>query len=133
MTRWHQYTWLVLSTGVRKSKDGRWEASIYADGGTQYLGFFDDEEAAARIYDEKAKQVFDNPILNFLPDGSLNPDREPTYVESRSKRLMFRSRSLCDHFWHNPTRQPLLVKAPRRPSTYRGLRWDNGRVRVEIV
>jgi hypothetical protein len=55
------------------------------NGSQQRLGCFDNEEAAARAYDEKAKQVFVNPILNFLPDGSLNPDRKPKYVESRRK------------------------------------------------
>lgn len=37
-----------------------------------HLGCFDNE-AAARAFDEKAKQVYAKPILNFLLDGSLNP------------------------------------------------------------
>ena len=55
---------------------GRWGAFIKAGGRSQWFGTYDTEEAAARAYDEKAKQVSDNPILNFLPDGSLNPDRK---------------------------------------------------------
>ena len=58
------------------------------NGSQHYLGFFDTEEEAARIYDEKAKRVHVNPILNFLPDGSLNPDRKkrgrPTSASSSS-------------------------------------------------
>ena len=75
MTRRQSYTWLILSTGVRKQKGGRWEVSIRASGRKQYIGTHDTEEEAARAYDEKAKQLHNNPILNFLPDGSLNPDR----------------------------------------------------------
>ena len=48
------------------------------------LGTYDTEEAAAQVYDEKAKQLRDNPILNFLPDGSLNPDRKLKYVQSET-------------------------------------------------
>jgi hypothetical protein len=33
-------------------------------------------------------QLRDYPILNFLPDGSLNPDRRRKYVESTSKPTM---------------------------------------------
>ena len=66
---------------------GRWSAQIKVNGNQQYLGNYDAEEEAARAYDEKAKQVKAKPILNFLPDGSLNPDHKSksTYVESRSK------------------------------------------------
>ena len=52
-----------------------------------YLGRFDDEKAAARAYDDKARQVYDNPILNFPPDGSLNPDRKKRI---RSQSLVYR-------------------------------------------
>ena len=62
--------------------NGRWVASIRADGRQQHLGTFDTEEAAARVFDEKAKQLHANPTLNFLPDGSLNRDRKYAYVES---------------------------------------------------
>ena len=71
----------MLSTGVSNPRGRRWVASIYADGRSQYIGRFDNEKAAARAYDKKAKQVFDSPIFNFLPDGSLNPDRKLKYVE----------------------------------------------------
>ena len=61
--------------------NGRWKVEIRGGGFRQYLGCFAAEEAAAQAYDEKAKQVFDIPTLNFLPDGSLNPDRKLKYVE----------------------------------------------------
>ena len=60
---------------------GRWGAAIYKDGETLRLGRFDDEKEAARAYDEKAKQLRDNPVLNFLPNGSPNPDRKSKYVD----------------------------------------------------
>ena len=77
-----------LSTyrGVSWSR-GRWVASIHADGETQRVGTYGTEEEAARAYDEKAKQLRDNPVLNFLPDGSPNPDRKSTYVRSKDQSL----------------------------------------------
>ena len=56
--------------------NGRSEAQIKVNGHQQYLGTYDTEEEAARAYDEKAKQLRDKPILNFLPDGSPNPYRK---------------------------------------------------------
>jgi hypothetical protein len=55
---------------------GRWRARIYLHGHQHELGFFDDEELAAQAYDEAAKQVLPDPVLNFLPDGSVNPDHK---------------------------------------------------------
>ena len=90
-------TWSILSTGSCKPKGGgRWEAFIKASGRIQYIGRFDDEEAAARAFDEKAKQLRVNPILNFLPKGSLNPDRKSTYVEWRRKHII--DVSVVSHF-----------------------------------
>ena len=57
---------------------GRWCAQIKVNGHKQHLGRFDTEEAAARAYDEKAKQLRDDPIVNFLPDGSLTPTANPS-------------------------------------------------------
>jgi len=49
------------------------------------LGRFNDEEAAARAYDAAAKSSYAKPILNFLSDGSLNPDRKPArYVRRQN-------------------------------------------------
>ena len=73
--------------GVRWSR-GQCAAQINVDGRQQSLGTFDDDEEAARAFDEKSKRVNDNPILNFLPDGSLNHDYKPRYKESRSKQTI---------------------------------------------
>ncbi len=35
-----------------------------------------DEEAGGHAYDREAARLLQNPVLNFLPDGSLNPDRK---------------------------------------------------------
>jgi hypothetical protein len=53
----------------------RWRASITKRNRTRHLGRFGTEEAAALAYDNEAKRRWENPILNFLPDGSLNPHR----------------------------------------------------------
>jgi hypothetical protein len=55
----------------------KWTACIFSEGRNRYLGTFGTAEAAAWAYDEEAKQQWTNPILNFLPDGSLNPNRKP--------------------------------------------------------
>jgi hypothetical protein len=54
----------------------KWRAFIDFQGQRRYLGSFGTEEEAARAYDKKAKRLWANPILNFLPDGSLNPNRK---------------------------------------------------------
>ena len=76
----------MLTPGIFLTKGGRWGARISLNGRDQFLGTFGDEEAAARAYDEKARQLHDNPALNFLPDGSLNSDRRRKYVASRNKQ-----------------------------------------------
>lgn len=48
-------------------------------GGTQKnCRYFQEEEEAAKAYDENAKRLVPKAtrILNFLPDGSLNPGRK---------------------------------------------------------
>ena len=88
VTRRQSYTCRLLSTGVCKQK-GRWYACICANGRNQHLGTYGTEEEAARAYDAKAKQGLLDPVLNFLPDGSLNPDRRKRkYVESRHKQTI---------------------------------------------
>ena len=67
------------------------------NGHQQRIGTYDMEEEAARAHDEKAKELHNNPILNFLPDGSLNPDRKlnTAYVESRRKQTRLICRLRC--------------------------------------
>jgi hypothetical protein len=62
------------TTGVQRDHN-RWEARIRCGGRQQHLGRFNTAEEAAKAYDEEAKRRWTNPILNFLPDGSINPDR----------------------------------------------------------
>ena len=47
------------------------------------LGRFESEKAAARAVDAEAKRLWRNPVLNFLPDGSLNPDRKQKIIMYR--------------------------------------------------
>ena len=74
---------------------GRWRVNIRVNGRIQSLGCFDNEKETARAYDEKAKQLHVNPIVNFLPNGSPNPDRK--YVELRHQQLMSWLRFLSNH------------------------------------
>lgn len=62
-------------TGVW-SKGTKWCAYIHLNGRKKYLGTFDSAEEAARAYDATAQRLCHKPILNLLPDGSLNPDRK---------------------------------------------------------
>lgn len=38
---------------------------------------------AARAYDAAAKDLYEGPVLNFLPDGSLNPERRKAVKQYR--------------------------------------------------
>jgi len=40
-----------------ESREGRWRASARHDGSKHNLGYFDDEQEAARAFDEKARQL----------------------------------------------------------------------------
>lgn len=55
---------------------GRWQARITVNGKQVYLGRFTSEVDAARAFDRQAKEVYESPVLNFLPDGTLNPERK---------------------------------------------------------
>lgn len=44
------------------------------------------EDEAARVYDKRAKELHVNRALNFLPDGSLNPDRKQRRCVNDSMR-----------------------------------------------
>ena len=68
----HQRTHI---TGVYwRDEKNKWTASITVEGHTTRLGCFDSEEEAAKAYDAEAMRL-GRPFLNFLPEGSLNPDR----------------------------------------------------------
>ena len=74
----------------------KWRVQIKSHNKLVTIGRFESEEEAAWAYDTKAKELFVNPVLNFLPDGSLNPDRKAhvlacTYVRKDGKRPFVRS------------------------------------------
>lgn len=64
-------------TGVAWKKDlKKWRVSVWYKGKNHHGGLFDSERVAARAYDAKAKELYFNPVTNFRPDGTLNPDRK---------------------------------------------------------
>jgi hypothetical protein len=73
----------IIGTGVYwHTPNGKWEAKISHSGKSHKLGYFNTKEAAARAYDAAAKRLRTDPILNFLPNGSLNPDRKKSRSQS---------------------------------------------------
>ncbi|EKU22862.1 homing endonuclease rb16 2, partial [Nannochloropsis gaditana CCMP526] len=72
--------------GIRWHKCNRkWEVQIKYRGKKLSLGYFDDELVAAQCYDRRAKELYETPLLNFLPGGKLNPERKRR-VDPRSLR-----------------------------------------------
>lgn len=63
-------------------KNGRW---VSVDGQEKHLGRFESEEAAAQAYNARAKELHGCSVLDFLPDGSLNPNRKKG-VDSKTLR-----------------------------------------------
>lgn len=75
-----------IPVGIRWHKCNRkWEVQIKYRGKKLSLGYFDDELVAAQCYDRRAKELYETPLLNFLPGGKLNPERKRR-VDPRSLR-----------------------------------------------
>jgi len=54
--------------GVTRRKDiGKWQARIICNGRVMFIGYFDDEKAAAMAYDAKAKELFGEFAAPNLP------------------------------------------------------------------
>lgn len=63
---------------------GRWFVAVQDGPKQRHMGYFVSEEEAARAYDAVVSQSRDHGMaVNFLPDGSPNPDRLPRYVAVR--------------------------------------------------
>lgn len=63
---------------------GKWHARITVGGKLLHLGFYDDPETAARVYDAAARMLFDEYALLNFPDESL----DATYTDIVQKRLL---------------------------------------------
>lgn len=42
-------------------------------------------QEAAQAFDKAAQEMYESPILNFLPDGSVNPDRKKRLAAQKLK------------------------------------------------
>ncbi len=63
--------------GVSSHRDkGKKRACISFQGRQRRLGSFATQEEAARAYDAEATKLRATPVLNFMPDGSMNPNRK---------------------------------------------------------
>lgn len=84
--------------GVSLSRCGsRYEAAITCHGIQYYLGSFSSEMAAAAAYNEKAKELFDDPKLNDIDPEAL--DADDTNVKVRKGTSKFRGVKLTGGRW----------------------------------
>ena len=82
----------------RNGRDEVWAVEISNNGKRQYLGVYRDEEKAARVYDEAARELHgDAAVLNFPDDPWIELDNkdlfgEPTMNASAERVLIRRSK-----------------------------------------
>ena len=78
----------------KPNRNGKWRAEIGVNRKTIYLGLFDkdDEEAAARAYDEAARK--EGRPTNFTPDGTPGDavKRQPAARQSKFKGVSWRKK-----------------------------------------
>jgi hypothetical protein len=90
--RGHKHTSEYRGVSWNK-RDSKWQAYIHHSGEKHYLGYFDDEEEAARAYDRAARaNQGDKAMLNFpaegeqgVNDGKRSKYRGVYWVKSSSK------------------------------------------------
>ncbi len=89
----------------RHAATGRWSAQAWINGKNVYLGLFDDEEAAARAYDDKVRGL--GRQLNFGAKRSREPaciESGPTRCAPRPDWAMLVCEGACKHNCHDPRR-----------------------------
>jgi hypothetical protein len=76
--------------------NSKWEARIQIDGMLTHLGYFDDEEAAVRAYDEAAARLR-RPMNVLAPDGSARTVKGGRNGASRFQGVCWDS---MENKWH---------------------------------
>lgn len=84
---------------------GKWQVKIRSNGKQKHLGYFEDEEEAARAYNRAARAVHLNPKLNAMPEETRT--MFPHYPNEH-QRLRKHRRTLLDARIQNMKRGSLL-------------------------
>lgn len=94
------------------------------------LGRFDSEEDAARAYDARAEELDDLRVLNFLADGSLNPDRKKRSPMAARQRAASAAMAEEDEQTVAVEEEKEEADGEQRPRK-RGRRWTRGEMKKE--
>mmetsp|Transcript_8551 Transcript_8551/g.12081 ORF Transcript_8551/g.12081 Transcript_8551/m.12081 type:complete len:411 (-) Transcript_8551:192-1424(-) len=92
---------------------GKWQVKIRSNGKQKHLGYFEDEDDAARAYNRAALAVHSNPKINQVPDnGKTNTD----ISKEQNFSLDARIQDITKQQLHKDVKDDRHAK-PRRPRT----------------
>jgi hypothetical protein len=84
----HRRTFSNNSTGYKgvSFMHNQWHVRLGLDGQMVHLGFFDDLQVAAQVYDAVARRVFGEFTIPNLPDRPTPPEIEQLVTETLARR-----------------------------------------------